>query len=462
MRVGALALLGATVVAACGGAATKGPAAPKQEPDIDPAQAETDAKGLVSEVYQSIGHGDTDSLMTLLSDQLVVFGPRRGDALATRQDALVALRAVVDSNTKKPVKSAQLAVVPGPGGHSAVAYDTIETGGKTLAVLAVLSNGDDIWLVQAASLAEPPPAATLGKELARDALVPPALAGPAKVDELAKPVVEQWKKEIAAQDEWGKELATESDGLYVGPGQGDVARGKKDIKRVWKKRMDAETREVAVGDVTAGTTPDGRMAWVSAPVARAEGHETLPLRMFAVYARRGDAWRLCALQESVAVDAPGAGAKYKTMVPAAAPPPAAPADEDKPATKTAAKKVKKRKFVKKVDDGDRSDEADDAAPPKKKKPAKKAKPASDDSSGDDADAAPPPKKKKLAKKRKPASDDDATTDDDASPPPKKRPAKKAKPKTDDDDSVVTDDDDSAPKKKPAKKKTPASDDDSGN
>jgi ketosteroid isomerase-like protein len=416
VRTGALALL--AVAAACGGSAAKGPAAPKQQPDIDPAQAESDAKGLVTEVYQSIGHGDTDSLMTLMSDQLVVFGPRRGDALATRQDALVALRAIVDAEHKRPVKSAQLAVVPGPGGHSAVAFDTIETGGRTLAVLALLTNSDDIWLVQAASLAEPPAAATLTKELARDAVVPPALAGPAKVDDYAAPVVEQWKKELAAQDAWGAALASSDDGLYIGPGQGDVARGKQDIKRAWKKRTDANTREVAIGDVTAGSTPDGRMAWVSAPVARAEGKEMLPLRMFAVYRRRGDAWKLCALQESVAIDAPGAGAKYKAMMPAAAAPPPPPPP---PAN-------------------------DDAPPPKKKKAAK-------------------PAKKKI--KPPPADDDTTTADDAAPPPPKKKPKKKVKPPPSDDDDTVVTDDDAAPKKprKPKKKaKPPPSDDgdDDGN
>src|SRR5580704_6387185 len=180
MRLRALAVAAVGCgLGGCGGAAKPVAAPIQQQPDVDPAQATSDAKGLVGEVYQSIGKADTDSLMTLLSDHLVVFGPRRGDALATRQDALVALGKVVDANNKQPVSSASLDVVAGPGGHSAVAVDAIDTGGHAMSVIAILTNGDDIWLVSAASLADAPPPALLKKQLARDAVVPPAMAGAA-------------------------------------------------------------------------------------------------------------------------------------------------------------------------------------------------------------------------------------------------------------------------------------------
>src|SRR5579883_632881 len=116
MRIARLAVL-AIAALGCGGA-EKPVAAPKPKlPDIDPDQAERDATGLVNEVYTALSKGNTDDLQTLLSEDLFVFGPRRGDALANRQDTVVALGKVVDANNKKPVKSAGLAVVAGPGGH---------------------------------------------------------------------------------------------------------------------------------------------------------------------------------------------------------------------------------------------------------------------------------------------------------------------------------------------------------
>jgi hypothetical protein len=477
MRLRALA-----VVVGCGlgggcGAAKPVVAPVKQQPDIDPAQASTDAKGLVGEVYQSIGKGDTDGLMTLLSDQLVVFGPRRGDALATRQDALVALGKVVDANNKQPVSSASLDVMPGPGGRSAVAVDTIDTGGQAMSVIAILSNGDDIWLVSAASVADAPAPAELKKALARDAVVPPAIAGAASIDASVSPVVEQWKHGLLAQGEWGAELAGSPGGVFVGPAQGEVVHGKHDLKKAWKRRLDAQTREVAVGDVMASLTPDGRMAWVSAAVARTTATETMPLRVFAVYARHGDAWKLCALQESVAFEAAGAGARYRKVAPPVVAPPA-PVVADKPVEVVAvqSKLVKKRVAKKPVvedaevasDDaettkaarkskwrgkqsGDDDASGDDTAPTRPvKKAAKKVK-ADDAVADDDAPVA----KKRV--KRKPKVDDDAAVADDDAAPPKKV---KRKPRVVDDDAVADDD---APKPKKVKRKPkPAADDGDGN
>ncbi len=167
----------------------------------------------------------------------------------------------------------------------------------------------------------------------------PAAAKTAKLDASARAVVDQWRHGLAAQDEWGAELTSTANGVFVGPGDGDVARGKKEIKKLWRKRLDANAREVAIGDITAATTPDGRMVWVSAPVERVIGKEMMPVRVFAVYARHADAWKMCALQESVTIEAPGAGAKYKKMVPPAAPPPKRCARRTTTATRPSRKKT---------------------------------------------------------------------------------------------------------------------------
>ncbi len=89
MRAPSLCALAAITGAACGGGTAQ--RAPAAKPAVDATKAESDAKGLVTEIYQSIGHGDIDGLMTLLAPPLVVFGPRRPDAMTTRTDAVVAL-----------------------------------------------------------------------------------------------------------------------------------------------------------------------------------------------------------------------------------------------------------------------------------------------------------------------------------------------------------------------------------
>ena len=409
----------AVLLAACGGSATV-VKAPKAQPDVDAATAEKDAKGLVGEVGMSIGNGDTDGLMTLLSDHLVVFGPRKADALGSRADALVALGKIVDAKKKRPLKVDEMAMVAGPGGHSAWAFDVIDAGGgQTLAVMGVLTNTDDIWLVDAVSIGESAQAANVKKELARDAVVPPAMGPGTKVDGAAKAVVEKFQHGLAAQDAWGDDLGKAEESIVVGPTQGEVARGKKDVKKLWKKRLKDGTREIAVGDVTAAVTPDGRLAWASAPVTRvAETGESLPLRVFAVFEEHGGAWQMVALQESIAIDSPGAGVAFHKAPP---PPPVAEkkevvAVEDKPKPKKKAKKPV-------VED----DAAAEPAPKPKKKMKKKV--VEDDATADEA-----PKPKKKIKKKDPILDDDG----DEAPRPKKK-LKKKKKKSDDDDVSVTND-----------------------
>ena len=385
--------------AACGGSK---PAVvePKAQPAVDAKDAQKGATDVVTSVYEQIGKGDTDGLMTLATKELVVFGPRRGDALANRSDALVALGKEVDPKKKSALVSSTLQVVPTRGGHSAWAFDIVNVGGEPLAITAVLTNNDDIWLVDAAALARTPTEKIATKELARDAVVPPGMSGVvAKVAPSAQAAAEKFQRGLAAQDAWGDDLGARGDAIVVGPSAGEITRGKKDIKKLWKKRLKANTREIAVGEVAGGTTPDGRLAWVSAPVTRvSDDGPPMPLRVFAVYEKSETDWKLVALQESVAIDAPGAG----TALVKKAPPPAA-KPEAKPETAA-------------------SD--DDAAKAKAKKPKKpkkpKAKPAGDDDDAtaqsasrddDDADAPRKPKPKKKKAKKHAGSDDVVVQDD---------------------------------------------------
>jgi ketosteroid isomerase-like protein len=349
VRATALAL---AFVIGCGGGSTPPPAAPKAAA-VDERSAEKGAKDLVGEIYESIGHGDTDGLMSLLADPLIVFGPRRKDAMGTRADALVALKEQIDPKAKKKpsLHSGALEVVASPGGHSAWAIDVLDVGGQPMVLTAVLTNADDIWQVQSAALAETPPMKSIRAELKKDAIVPPGLSGVAKSDPAAQAAVDKFKKGLAEQELWGADLASRSDAIVIGPATGDVTHGKSEIKKLWKKRTKANTRDTAAGDVSAAVTPDGELAWVSAPVVQfADDDDPLPLRLYAVFEKAGSDWKLIALQESLAVDEPGAGVNYRKATPPALKVVEAPPKKEAPPPDKPKKKKKKKK--KHTDDDD--------------------------------------------------------------------------------------------------------------
>lgn len=344
MRRAALAYAIATAVA-CGGG---GGAAPTKLPKPDAVserKAEKDATSLVTEIYAEISRSsNTDGLMALLAEPLVVFGPRRIDAHKTRSDALVAMRAILDERGKddKPsVASGSLAVFASPGGLSAWAVDVVKVEGQPMAVTVVLTNDDDFWKVVAAALARTPAGKSVRMENAKDAVVPPGMPGFAKVEGNADGAVERFKRGLADPDVWGADLTKSTDAVVIGPFAGEVTRGKKDLAKLWKKRTKANTRYAQAGDTTAGTTPDGQLAWVSIPaVMFSDDDDPLPLRLFGVLERSGSDWRLAVLHQQVALDEPGVAANFKKVsAPAVkaddAPPP--PKPDDKP------KKKKKKK-----------------------------------------------------------------------------------------------------------------------
>lgn len=343
-----LALALALALVACGGGATPEAARPKAAA-VDEAKAENEAKGLVTEVYDKIGHGDTDGLIAVLVEPLVVFGPRRADAMATRGDAIVALKLLVDPRAKKKhqLRSGALAVVPAPGGRSAWAFDIVTVAGEPLAITSVLTNADDIWLVAAASIATTPTAKAVRAAQKQDAIVPPGMSRVGKQDAQVAPAIDKLTRGLVDPAVWGDDLTKRSDAIVIGPSASDVTRGKQDIKQLWKKRVKANVRAVAVGDVAAGATADGQLAWASVPVVRfADDDEPLPLRVFAVFEKRGPAYTMIALHESLAVDQPGAGTILKKT-----PPPASlqkveapkPAEDSKSKPKAKPKSKKKRR-----------------------------------------------------------------------------------------------------------------------
>ena len=278
-----------------------------------------------------------------------MFGPRKGDAFATRTDALVALTAIVDPKAKRkvPLSSRSLGVVPAPGGHSAWAVDVFAAGGDMFAVTSILTNSDDIWTVNAVALAVMPDKGHAKNENDRDAVVPPAAASKVKVDDAARGAVDRFEKGLLDQKVWGDDLAAASEGVFVGPTAGEITRGK-ELEKVWKKRVAKGVREAVSGEVSAATTPDGKLAWVTAPVTRVDDKgPPMPLRVFAVFAKAGDSWTMTALHESLALDQPGAGASFKKTLPKKPEPKeeAKPVEKKKPEPTTTKKKKKKKRSL---------------------------------------------------------------------------------------------------------------------
>lgn len=345
-----LALAASLALAGCGGGASTTVKAP-QQPAVDEKSAERDAKGLVTEIYATLGNGNKDSLFSLLDDSLVVFGPRPRDALGNRSDVLVALGELVQPKQKLALRSGSLAVVAASGGRSAWVSDVVNVAGAPHAVTAILVNTDDLWQVKIAAIAALPSRGRMKAELEKHAIVPPAASAKAGVEGDARGAVERFERILLDAELAAEDLGGSADARFVGPLAGEVVRGKKELKKLFKKRGDAKLRAAPSGDIAAGTTPDGQLAWVSAPVTRVgDKEDPLPLRAFAVFERAGGGWRLVALQESLAIGEPGAGAAFEKQLP-----PEPKADKPEPEPEKKPKKTDEK--------------------PKKKK--KKKKPASD-------------------------------------------------------------------------------------
>jgi ketosteroid isomerase-like protein len=320
--MGSLALrgtIGALCLAvACGGGG--GEAKKPVGPAIDEKTAQKDAKGLAQEILQTLGRGNKDGLFALLEDSVIVFGPRRADAATNRTEALIALGEVIDPKTKKKLalrSSSAIHLAVSRGGRSAWAGSVIDVDRAPHAVTAILVNERGVWQVHAALVAKTPAKASIKNELAKDSVVPPGAGAKEKIGAGARGAVERFQKGLIDQASWGADLSSHTDAIVIGPAAGEVTRGNKEIKKLWKKRVDLNTRAVTAGEITAAATADGQLAWVSAPITRASDKEDpTPLRAFAVFEKTAGDWKLIALHESVAFDAPGSGASFKKSVPA--------------------------------------------------------------------------------------------------------------------------------------------------
>ncbi|MCX5744861.1 MAG: nuclear transport factor 2 family protein, partial [Proteobacteria bacterium] len=339
-----LAIVLAIAATACGHAQVATPEALKLGPEIDEATAANDVKGHVNEIYNDVAKGRADGLIPLLAPALTVFGPRRVDAVASREAALIAFGKGVDARKPPTVTSSgTLAVQPARGGRSAWVFDVVMVDGAPMAMTAVVSNTDDLWLLDAATIAHTPKQELVKTELAQDAVVPPGMVAVARADARAAGAVARFQKGFVDQSTWGTDLASRDHPVVIGPTAGELARGAKDVKKLWSHRLETHVREIVVGETSSSVTPDGQIAWVTAPVNRISDDDPLtPLRVFAIYEKDGAEWKLTALQESIAIDQPGAGVPYKKFAPPAPKGEPKPSSEEPPIVAKVDKKSGKK------------------------------------------------------------------------------------------------------------------------
>jgi hypothetical protein len=270
----------ALLASACSGAA-RTPATTVADKDARKDTAKQ-ARGLIQDAYSAIRHGHGANAQTLLADRAFVVGPAAGDLFGGRSDTVVAVTSRFEITDRHRVRSRGLVAVSSPTGHSAWAADRVDIDRARLTLVAVLAQVDDIWYAVAVQLGREPGGA--GAETL------PPLGG--RVDGGAAEVVDLVREGAAEPAKFLDQLA-EADTLIIGPGKRDQTRGKRGIKRLWKKRKLADHPIEIDGEPRAGATPDGALVWV---VANSRTGEASPQRILWLYQRAEDGWRLVLMQ----------------------------------------------------------------------------------------------------------------------------------------------------------------------
>ena len=135
-----LALLALISLAGCG--AKAGPAATAKAPQ---GQAERETKLVLVEALRSVRSGDSDDVLSLATESLLVLGPRPADAYGSRTDAVLALRELIDARRKPRLSGPGATVLAAPGGRSAYAVERLQLGRRPLWATALLDGHDGIW-----------------------------------------------------------------------------------------------------------------------------------------------------------------------------------------------------------------------------------------------------------------------------------------------------------------------------
>jgi hypothetical protein len=236
-------------------------------------------------------------MLPIIAEDVVVIGARGGDAFTDRSAVIVALTDALGNQReqKHKVSSKNLSIGTSDGGRAAWATEAVTVDGTSYVATAVLSDVDDIWVVSAVHVAQPVP-----DKKQEGAAAPPA--PPAGIEELARPAVDQLMEALddpAPRDVLGEQLADGASTTWI-EASGKITRGAKKIRKAWKKAEKKKPTMELAGEVHAGVSADGKLAWVLAGATLGQKKRgPVPARLFYVYRNDGDAWRLVVAHEAV-------------------------------------------------------------------------------------------------------------------------------------------------------------------
>lgn len=297
IRLGLIAL----IVAGCGGSSA--PVVERPE-GVEPDEAVREARDLIEEAYASLRRGDAEGLLPLLADDVFIVGPGASHVLPTGSDALVAFGDFLDDAKvkKHKLKSRDLQVVASSGGHSAWATDHVELDGATYALTAVLVHDDDLWTFRAIHVSQTWKPKQLAKRELEDGRPFPALAGAAppaqrQLLDLAEAAITDLQARLDQLPD--VEADAGFDAIVLGAAPRGATHGVKKITKAWKKALKKQPPDTdPEGAAGFGVTDDDAIAWVCANVVT-DDDPPFPHRLFLLYVRDDDAWRLMAIHDAM-------------------------------------------------------------------------------------------------------------------------------------------------------------------
>jgi len=251
--------------------------------------AVTRAREIVQEGYKALRRGDVDSLHALLGADVFAVGPAAGDVFTNRSDVVVALSSRL-SRAKHKVSSRGLHVVSSPGGHSAWAADRIEIDGAAYRMTAILSERDEMWVIDAIHLSRP---ADEGDASAGPGLT--LLVGPGAGD-----IATLFREATGTPAKLPDQLADSKDALVIGAGGQSPTKGTKAIRKLWRKAFDPPPVLELRGGIRAGVGVDGTLGFACASIGVGEdGGKPVGQRFFFLYERETRGWKLIAIHRSI-------------------------------------------------------------------------------------------------------------------------------------------------------------------
>lgn len=293
-----LALISLALLPLAGCGAKAGPAATAKAPQ---GQAERETKLVLVEALRSVRSGDSDDVLSLATESLLVLGPRPADAYGSRTDAVLALRELIDARRKPRLSGPGATVLAAPGGRSAYAVERLQLGRRPLWATALLDGHDGIWRIGVLQLSFPVSAGAAkkaGKKLRAPGLATPALDKAAGGVKNAAEAEDALRRALAAPAQLAAALE-QADGLAIGT-DGALTSGKRKLAALGKQL--AERRYELTSDPMSVVTTDDALAFVACTANRMPPKgEPAPVLVGAVFRRTARGWELVVLHEAQAL-----------------------------------------------------------------------------------------------------------------------------------------------------------------